>query len=81
MARLPIVDPDDPSTPATVAESMLAIPPYENPPNILKAMGNHPSVLQGFVAFLASLYGSEILTPAQRELSYTTATSVNECFY
>lgn len=84
MGRLPIVDPDDPNTPADVGPTLagFVLPPWTGPQNILATLANHGPVFNGFAAFVGALYGEAgELTPAQREFAYLTASQVNECFY
>jgi alkylhydroperoxidase family enzyme len=84
MGRLPIVDPNDPSTPPEVAETLssFVVPPWTGPQNILATVANHGPLFGGFVAFASALYGeTATLSPAERELAYLTASQVNECFY
>jgi len=48
-------------------------------PNVLRAMANHPAALRDG-AQVAYRPGS-LITPAQRELAYLTASLVNRCHY
>jgi alkylhydroperoxidase family enzyme len=48
-------------------------------PNVLRAMANHPGALRDG-AQVAYRPGS-LITPAQRELAYLTASVVNSCHY
>jgi alkylhydroperoxidase family enzyme len=51
-------------------------------PNVLRAIANHPRAAQAFGAFGSLVYGEgSLLSPAQRELAYLTATVVNRCHY
>lgn len=81
VGRLPLVEPDDPDTPPEVVKRMPTYEPYEGPNNVVKALANHPEILRGFQMMSGALYGSDNLSPAQRELAYTTASAINECFY
>lgn len=80
MARIPLVDPGDAHLdPATrefldrMTGSALGIP------NVLRAMANHPKALREG-AQVAYRPGS-LITEAQRELAYLTASVVNSCHY
>jgi alkylhydroperoxidase family enzyme len=80
VARIPLVDPGDANLdPAvrTILEGMtgsaLGIP------NVLRAMANHPAALRDG-SQIAYRPGS-LITPAQRELAYLTASVINSCHY
>ncbi len=50
--------------------------------SVLRVMDNHPDVARRFVDLAMVSYGEKrTITPAQRELAYTTATVVNNCHY
>ena len=58
------------------------LPPWTGPQNVLATIANDPDVFAGFIAFVSALYGETAeLSAAERELSYLTASQVNECFY
>ena len=50
-------------------------------PNVYRAVTNHPRALQKMVEFGTVVYFQNSLTPAQRELSYLTASVTNDCHY
>jgi alkylhydroperoxidase family enzyme len=80
VARIPLVDPSD----ADLDPRVRAILEHLSGsgaaiPNVLRAMANHPGAMAagGQVA-----YGPDaLITPAQRELAYLTASVVNSCHY
>ncbi len=81
MARIPLVNEDDPATPADLRELLGAIKATGRLRNIYRAMANHPEALRTFYAFGAATYRSDSLTRAQAELAYTAATVANSCYY
>jgi alkylhydroperoxidase family enzyme len=84
MARLLFVDPGDPDLPPDVREIVDRFggaDSFAGPPNILRAVANHPGAARIVAEAGAVLYGSGTLTPAQRELAYLTASVVNSCHY
>lgn len=83
MARIPLIDPDDPGTdPETrrVLESSVSSEGHGPPEllNVLRALANHPQLLEGLSSMAAAV---EELSPAQKELAYLTAALTNNCFY
>lgn len=87
MARIPLVDPDDPGTdPETRRVLELSVSSSgqssgHGPPqlfNVLRAMANHPQLLAGLHLMSAAV---QELSPAQKELAYLTAALTNDCFY
>ena len=89
MARLPLVDPDDPNAdPAATAllrKVRAGMEAREDVPwrdiNVYRAMANHPQIFSGVVAFGGAAYSNSSLTPAERELAYLTASVTNDCHY
>jgi alkylhydroperoxidase family enzyme len=80
MARLPLVDPDDPNLDPAVRDRLRrSYGTGKRVPNVLRAMANHPLALQ--VGAGVSYRPESRLTPAQRELAYLTASVVNRCHY
>lgn len=88
MARLPLVDPDDPNAdPAATAllrkvrHRMEADAMVWRDINVYRAMANHPDIFASMVAFGNKAYSNNSLTPAQRELAYLGASVANDCHY
>jgi alkylhydroperoxidase family enzyme len=82
MARLPLVDPDDPGTDPAARDALLAsVRGSSIQPNVYRAIANNPAVLRAVAHFGSVAYVNNSLTPAQRELTYLTASLVNDCHY
>ena len=82
MARLPLVDPDDPGADPSAREVMNAIMGRGGiAPNVYRAIANHPQALAAMAQFASTVYYRNSLTPAQRELTYLTASLTNNCHY
>ena len=89
MARLPIVDPDDPNTDPTAKALLGAIRSglsrSESLPwtdiNVYSTMANHPEALGALLQFGNVVYQRNGLSPAQRELAYLGASVANDCHY
>jgi alkylhydroperoxidase family enzyme len=83
MARIPIVDENDPSTPPEVREALLAAGTGRDRLfNVYRAMANRPEALTALSSLLLTVYRTgSTLDPQHGELAYLTATSVNDCFY
>jgi hypothetical protein len=88
VARIPLVDPDDPHLDPAVRElyaemSNSGIVAADHIHNVIRAMANHAGLLQGLLHGLGgSVYGPDAhITPAQRELAYLTASVINSCHY
>lgn len=83
MARIPIWDEKDPSTPPEMREALEYIEgEFGENLNVFRVMANHPEVARRYVDLVMIPYGEgSTITPAQRELAYTTTTVVNNCHY
>jgi alkylhydroperoxidase family enzyme len=84
MARLPLVDPDDPDLPPDVrdiVDRFGGADGFAGLPNVMRAVANHAGGARIVAKAGAVLYGSGTLTPAQRELAYLTASVTNSCHY
>ncbi len=84
MARLPLIsaqDPDASPLAREVLQQVTALRGGRVEPNVYRAMANHPEALQAMVQFGTVVYFDNSLTPAQRELSYLTASLTNDCHY
>lgn len=83
MARIPVWDEDDPATPDDVRAALDYTRDLlgENP-NVIRLLANHPEIARRYINLARVPYGPDsTLTKPQRELAYTTASSVNNCFY
>jgi alkylhydroperoxidase family enzyme len=49
--------------------------------NVIRALANHPALLEGFMAFSSAAYWGSSVDPATRELAYLTASLENDCHY
>jgi alkylhydroperoxidase family enzyme len=80
VARIPLVDPEDPDLDPTVRRRLTATTgSLIGVPNVLRALANHPGLLGGFSHVV---YGPDaLITAAQRELAYLTASVTNSCHY
>ena len=82
MARLPLVDPDDPDADPRMREALLgSVRGSSIQPNVFRAIANNPPVLKALAQFGSVVYFNNSMTPAQRELAYLTASLVNDCHY
>lgn len=83
MARIPILDENDPATPEE-ARALLreAGQARGRVVNVYRALANRPATLKAFSGMARTVYRADsTLTPKHAELSYLTATVVNDCFY
>ncbi len=88
MARLSLRHEDDPTTDPKITEALERVSSSGFPAlNVFRALANKPEALDGFLAFVNSIYntgsgtGYSTITPKETELAYTTATVVNKCHY
>ena len=83
MARIPIIDENDPALdPATRQALLDAGAARGRLVNVYRALANRPEALTAMSALLQTVYRSgSTLEPQHGELAYLTATSVNDCFY
>ncbi len=84
MTRLPLVDPDAEGTDPLAAQVLRQVTGLRGravPPNVYRAVANHPAALQKMVEFGTAVYFHNSMTPAQRELAYLTASVTNDCHY
>lgn len=83
MARIPLVDENDPAAPPAARERLLEAKQARGKlVNVYRAMANKPEALAAFTSLANAVYrrGSS-LEPQHGELAYLTATAVNDCFY
>lgn len=50
-------------------------------PNVIKAIANSPSLLQGFMPFLGAVLGPSAVDAPLKELAILTTTKINGCSY
>lgn len=84
MTRLPLVDPDAEGADPLAAEVLRQVTGRRGravPPNVYRAIANHPVALRKMVEFATVVYFDNSMTPAQRELAYLTASVTNDCHY
>ena len=83
MTRIPLLDENDPATPAEARERLLEAKRARGKLiNIYRAMANKPEALAAFTGLANAVYRSgSSLAPQHGELAYLTATAVNDCFY
>jgi alkylhydroperoxidase family enzyme len=83
MARIPILDENDPTTPEA-ARAALAIAGQSRGRilNVYRALANRPDALLALTQLIQTVYRTNsTLEPRHGELAYLTATAVNDCFY
>ena len=83
MARSPLWDEDDPGTPDDVRAALdYSRDLLGENSNVMRVLANHPEIARRYIHLARVPYGPDsTLTKVQRELAYTTASSVNNCFY
>ena len=83
MARIPVWHENDNSTPEEIRAALeYSEEKFGQNLNVFRVMANHPDVMQRYLDLALVSYGEDsTITPAQRELAYTTATVVNNCHY
>ena len=83
MARIPIIDEDDPTLdPATRTALVAAGQSRGRLLNVFRALAKRPEALTAMSHLLQTVYRKDsTLAPQHGELAYLTATSVNDCFY
>lgn len=83
MARIPILDENDPALPEDARQALAEAGQSRGRLiNIYRALANRPEVLRAFTQFAATVYRAKsTLVPKNAELAYLTATAVNDCYY
>jgi alkylhydroperoxidase family enzyme len=84
MARIPLIDENDPSINFEIRKALLAAGKARGGRlvNIYRALANRPEALNALFALSQTVYRTNsTLEPQHGELAYLTATSVNDCFY
>jgi len=83
MARIPLVDENDPNVPEEARGVLLQAGQSRGRLlNIYRAMANRPQALRVFLELVSTVYRTNsTLEPRHGELAYLTATAVNDCYY
>lgn len=83
MARIPILDENDPNTPADARACLEEAGRSRGKIlNVYRAMANRPEAARAFSGLAQTVYRNKsTLEPKHGELAYLTATAVNNCFY
>lgn len=83
MARIPLLQEDDPAVPEGTRSYLLDVKQGRGRlVNIYRAMANRPDAARAFSQLANTVYrGETTLEPKHGELAYLTATVVNNCFY
>lgn len=82
MARIPLVDPDDPNTDPEAAQVMAELAGRHGATlNVHRALANHPVLMRKIFDMAETAYFTNGLDPAARELAYYTSAVANECHY
>ncbi|HUP73881.1 MAG TPA: hypothetical protein VM282_12650 [Acidimicrobiales bacterium] len=82
MARIPLVDPDDPDADPKARSLLLRLRERSGRDiNVLRALANHPDLLETFLHLGAQPAPRTHIRPDQRELAYLTASVANDCHY
>lgn len=79
--RIPLVDPDDPSTDPEVAQSLRERAEAGRDFNVYKALANHPAVMAALLEFGPVVYSRNSLEPGERELAFLATSVANDCYY
>ena len=82
MARIPLIDPDDPDGDPEVRSMLLDLRErFGGDTNYYLALGSNAAALRGILALgEASYFGDQLDFPLT-ELAYLTASATNECHY
>jgi alkylhydroperoxidase family enzyme len=83
VTRIPILQADDPATPADAKLYLQeAVQARGRLVNIYRVMANRPEAGRAFSKLADTVYrGTTTLEPQHAELAYLTATVVNNCYY
>ncbi len=82
MARVPLINADDPGVDPKAAELLRSFEGTDLAVlNIQRAMVNHPDLMEAFFKLVSVAYVGDNLTSKQAELPYLTSTLTMECFY
>lgn len=82
MARIPLIDPDDPTADPKAAALLKAAEGMGGTGrNIFRVLANHPDMLEAVLGLASVAYVGGRLTAKQAELAYLTSAVALECFY
>jgi alkylhydroperoxidase family enzyme len=82
MARIPMMQEDDPTTPLEAREFLKRMGGGLGEVfNAVRLLANHPQQANALVDFVRSVRHHNSLTPTLTELAYTAASVVNRCHY
>ncbi len=81
MARIPLVDVDDPDADPEAVELLRSLDEAGQVLNVTRALANHPVLLTKLFDMAGSCYFAGSLSDRQRELPYLTSAIAIECFY
>jgi hypothetical protein len=83
MARIPLVDPDDPSADPKAVGLLKAMEAGNEAGlfNMQRVIANHPALAESFFSFAQVAYFNGNLSPKQAELPYLTSAIAIDCFY
>jgi len=82
MARIPLIDPDDPDADPKARSLLLRLRQRTGRDiNVLRALANHPDLMETFLHMGAQPAAAPHIRPDQRELAYLTASVANDCHY
>jgi alkylhydroperoxidase family enzyme len=82
VSRIPLVDPDDPDADPKARALLLRLRKSTGRDiNVLRALANHPDVLEKFLNLGNDPAPVPHISPAQRELAYLAASVANDCHY
>lgn len=83
MARIPILDENDPALPPETRTCLQELGKTRGKIlNVYRAMANRPAAAYAFSNIANTVYRTNsTLKPTHGELAYLTATAVNNCYY
>jgi alkylhydroperoxidase family enzyme len=82
VARITLVDPDDPDADPKARALLLRLRERTGRDiNVLRALANHPDMLESFLHLGNQPAPVAHVRPDQRELAYLTASVANDCHY
>jgi alkylhydroperoxidase family enzyme len=79
--RIPLARPDDDALGEATQMLLQGMRDAGVDFNVIRALANHPVLLEGFMAFSSAAYWGSSIEPATRELAYLTASIENDCHY